>query len=269
MRRLRDLLISERMVLTVIVLNAVALFTIGREVGDQPLLRLGRGIDYACVVFFLVEALLKIHRDGWSRYWSNGWNRFDFIVVLISAPALLSPWIHIERLAAITVLRLGRLLRLFRLLRFIPNRDHLIEGSQRALRASIGVLLALFLVNIVLGLGASLLFGDLVPEHFGNPFEASYSLFRVFTVEGWYELPDLIGERAGHPGWRIFARLYFMIAVIIGGLIGLSLANAVFVDEMVLDNNDPLEAKIESLREEIRSLRAELLDRIPRDPIGD
>lgn len=265
MIRLRDFLISERTVLTVIVINTIALFILGRG-SDSSFHDLGRQVDYACVVFFIIEAILKVQRGGWRQYWSNGWNRFDFFVVVFSAPAVLAPWVPLERLSAITVLRVSRLLRLFRLLRFIPNRDHLIAGSQRALRASVGVLLALLLVNIVLGFGAMLLFGQFAPEHFGDPVEACYSMFRVFTVEGWYELPDLIGERAGHPGWQFLARAYFMVAVVVGGLIGLSLANAVFVDEMVLDNNDSLEAKIEELHAEIRALRSDLAPSAGREP---
>ena len=35
----------------------------------------------------------------------------------------------------------------------------------------------------------------------------------------------------------------------------MSLANAVFVDEMTMDNNDALEAKIDNLHEEIRELK--------------
>ena len=58
-----------------------------------------------------------------------------------------------------------------------------------------------------------------------------------------------------------FARVYFVLAVSIGGLLGISLANAVFVDEMTLDNNDELEAKIDKLVAQVASLEAELKTR--------
>ena len=38
----------------------------------------------------------------------------------------------------------------------------------------------------------------------------------------------------------------------IGGILGLSLANAVFVDEMMMDNTEYLERKVDALTEEIR-----------------
>ena len=43
--------------------------------------------------------------------------------------------------------------------------------------------------------------------------------------------------------------------VLIGGIFGMSLANAVFVDEMTMDNNQTLEAKIDKLQEEIAELK--------------
>lgn len=53
-------------------------------------------------------------------------------------------------------------------------------------------------------------------------------------------------------------RLFFVAAVFIGGILGLSLANAVFVDEMMMDNTDALERKVDALTDEVRALRDEL-----------
>ena len=148
-------------------------------------------------------------------------------------------------------------------MRVIPNSDKIWKGSARALRASIGVFLVLLTLNLVMALGATLLFGKKLPEHFGNPLVASYTLFKVFTVEGWHEIPDQLAAQTGQSHWdSIMLRLYMMFAVLIGGILGLSLANAVFVDEMVNDNNDELEKQVAELRDEIRKLRSDLrLDR--------
>jgi voltage-gated sodium channel len=219
-----------------------------------------RWVDYACVVYFVTEVVLKVRVVGWPSYWSSGWNRFDFIVVLLSSPVLLSHFIDVGDLSIVLALRLGRLFRLFRVMRFIPNREHLWAGIKRALRASVGVFLALVVVNVVLSLGATQLFGRYAPEYFGNPAMSSYSLFRVFTVEGWYEIPDYVAANS-HPAIGVLARLYFIIAVLGGGILGLSLANAVFVDEMTIDNNEDVEAKLDTLLEEVRELRKQLADR--------
>ena len=51
---------------------------------------------------------------------------------------------------------------------------------------------------------------------------------------------------------------YFIVTVETGGLLGLSLTNAIFVDEMTLDNNIRLEEMIGKLTQEVRELREEL-----------
>jgi len=277
MNRISRLLISERTVIAMIVINTIALAvvaqfetqadydTVRQLLAEGPIvLRIAWCVDYACIVYFLVEMLIKVGEHGFKAYWRNGWNRFDFLVVVISIPVLFRPFVDLPDTGVILTLRLGRLFRLFRVMRFIPNREHLYNGIKRALRASIGVFLAILLLNVILALGATQLFGKLDPEHFGNPIVSSYSIFQVFTVEGWYEIPDTIAKAAeaqGDSHLGILARLYFLGSVTVGGLLGLALANAVFVDEMMVDNNDDLEHKVDTLTEEVRSLRKLLEER--------
>jgi voltage-gated sodium channel len=269
MGRVVSLLISDRLVMAVIVLNTAALFLSEVYPRGSSAQMFWHWVDYGCVVFFMVEAGLKIGRLGWKSYWAGGWNRFDFVVVVLSLPSLLVPFAHeLGVLANILVLRLGRIFRLFRVLRFIPNLDHLVLGIRRALRASVGVFLGLFLINFILAMMATLLFRDVDPVRFGNPLRSSYSIFQVFTVEGWNEIPEQLAEQASlrFDEGRIdnphtistVAKAFFLIAVIIGGILGLSLANAVFVDEMMMDNTKELEDRVDRLTDEIRRLRREL-----------
>jgi voltage-gated sodium channel len=46
--------------------------------------------------------------------------------------------------------------------------------------------------------------------------------------------------------------------VLVGGILGLSLANAVFVDEMMADNTESLERKVDDLAAELRRIRERL-----------
>ena len=58
--------------------------------------------------------------------------------------------------------------------------------------------------------------------------------------------------------WSAKVSTYFIGSVLVMGIIGLSLANAIFIDEMTADNTDAVEEKVDRLHEEIRALRAEL-----------
>jgi voltage-gated sodium channel len=270
MRKLRDVLVSDRVVIPVILLNAFSLFAGSWLREENPVCAACIWLDWACTVFFVLEAGLKIGREGFAGYWRGGWNRFDFVIIALSLPSLLEPLGLLDTgiFSVFLVLRLGRLFRLFRILRFIPDHAHMMIGIRRALRASVGVFIAIVIVNFVLAIGGSMLFGQHDPEHFGNPVLAIYSTFRIFTVEGWYEIPDAIAAGTDSDLLAVFARLYFVMVVLVGGILGLSLANAVFVDEMTADNTDKLEDKVDALLDEVRALRAELEARAPASPPG-
>lgn len=263
MKRLASALISERMVMTVVLINAAVMTASGFYADGDPTRRLLEGIDYGCVVYFVIEVMLKLRHFGWKGYFSSGWNRFDFLVTVFCLPILVGPWLDSAyRLGFAPIIRTGRLFRLFRLLRFIPNADHLLVGIRRALRASVGIFLALFLINLIFALTATYFFADKAPEQFGNPALSFYSIFRIFTVEGWYEYPDALENVVNSPVWLFSVRIFFMASVFGGGMLGFSLANAVFLDEMTMDNNRELEAKIDRLSEQVRDLQ-KLLSRRP------
>jgi len=259
MRRALYALVAEPVVVAFILLATVALFASGFAPPDSRAHSVWMAIDFLCVGYFLAEMIIKLIRDGVSGYFRSRWNRFDFAIVVLSAPVLLLPVVGELRIfAGVPVLRLARLFRLFRLLRFIPDRDHIASGIVRALKASVGVFVAVGLVNFIFAMGAHLLFAQTAPDYFGNPAISCYSMFQVFTIEGWYEIPAAIASGSGSDAWALLGRLYFGGAVLVGGILGLSLANAVFVDQMIVDNTDELDERIDLLVAEVRALRSDI-----------
>lgn len=261
----------NKLIATVIAINAVAItlneFPSIREATNGVL----HWVDFACVIFFIFEASLKIKTQGFKPYISKGWNKFDFVVTVASIPVLIEPFLSQDPgtssiFTFASVLRISRIFRSARLLRFIPNSDHLAAGIGRSLKASLGILIALVMLNLSLALAATMLFGQLSPEHFGNPIKSSYSLLKIFTVEGWYEIPEEVNDNGGDPNLIHFLHGFAIFAVLAGGIFGLSLANAVFVDEMTADNTQKVENMVANLHEEIRQLREDLKNNPPTQP---
>lgn len=250
---LKRLFLSERVMLVAVALNAVLIYCMcfPSLIGVKWL----EYIDLAFIVLFIVEAVVKIRTYGVEGYFASGWNRFDFTIVLLSLPTLLVPFFDVPDTGAFIILRLFRLVRIARLLRFVPNMQHIMAGLGRALRASVFVFAALIFLIFIFSIVTCQFYRDLAPEYFGDPLISLYSVFRMFTIEGWYEIPAAIAEKT-EEDWVIgVTRLYFGLMVLIGGVLGMSLANAVFVDEMTMDNTDVVEAKVDELSEQIAELK--------------
>ncbi len=261
MKKVLKFLVNEIVVVVVIVLNTIALILDGFPEINASYGDLLHGFDYFCMLFYVFEVIVKTRFLGVGGYWQSAWNKFDFIVVVLGLPLLLDPFVAGEFKGAevVLLLRMGRFLRFFRMLRFIPNASQIWQGVIRSLKASVGVFLVLILLNLILAMGANLLFKEYSPEHFGDPYVAYYSMFKVFTIEGWFEIPDQLATQGLDP-WNLFlVRSYFAFSVVMGGILGFSLANAVFVDEMTADNNDDLEEMVVELREELAAFRSEVV----------
>lgn len=260
---------SERNIMVAILLNAIILFALYFPAyQDDPTLE---AIDHIFLLFFVVEAIAKIYVLGFKGYFGNAWNRFDFIVVMASLPSVLVTIVDIPDTSLLIILRLFRLIRLIRFFRFVPHLNKIVDGLGRALQASLFVLLALIFLNILLAIFTCHFYARIAPEYFGDPLMSSYSIFQMFTIEGWNDIPALIAQRVEQngPGSPYLSttfiigltRFYFVFVVLVGGIFGMSLANAVFVDEMTMDNNQALEAKIDRLQEEIAELKQLLRER--------
>lgn len=245
MGALRRFLLNDKASLALVILNTVSIF-VGGYYPDSFLFTV---IDSVFTLIFLAEAVCKICEMSWAGYWSDGWNRFDFIITMAALPSLMN--LFVDGFLATNILLVLRVLRVFksfRLFRFIPNVSQLLKGIILAIKASFVVTLGVSVMLLVLAILTSTLFGQYAPEYFGTPGEALYSTFRMFTVEGWYEIPDMIASRSS-AFMGVVARIYFAVELFIGGILGMSLINSIFVDAAVSDNNDDVKKELAEIKE--------------------
>lgn len=211
-------------------------------------------IDSLFTLLFLLEAVVKIQVHGFSGYWSNGWNRFDFILVLLALPSCINVFGYdFPGTNILLSLRMMRAFKSFRLLKFIPNVDSLLNGIKLAFKASYIVAIGMIVFLLIFSIITTFLFGSVAPEYFGNPALSVYSIFRLFTIEGWYEMPEAIAANSG-TAMAVFARIYFSILLFMGGIIGMSLVNSIFVDAMAADNNDEVLDKLSQLEKKLEKM---------------
>lgn len=252
----RRLFLHNGFLLLIISMNALVIFARGFFHDHEFWANTLDIADNVFTLLFVIEALVKFSTWGLRSYFRDGWNLFDFVLVLVALPSFVLWLTPVESLNLhfLLSLRILRVFKFFRVLRFVPNVEHLILGIFRALKSSILIVFAFFIFNFIFAILSFSFFGEVAPEYFSNPLLAFYSTFKVFTVEGWYEIPDLIAERSEGVGLVIFARVYFVLLLFGGGIFGLSLINSIFVESMMSDNTDELEKKVSSLEEKIDEL---------------
>lgn len=248
MDSVRRFFTNDTIMLVLVLINTGIIFVSGFSSSQGGLILV---IDSLFTLLFLLEAAIKIQVHGFSEYWSDGWNRFDFVIVLLALPSCVNVFGDIiPGTNVLLSLRMLRAFKSFRLLKFIPNIDSLLNGLKLAVKASYIVAIGLIVLLLVFSIVTTFLFGSSAPEHFGNPALSVYSIFRLFTIEGWYDMPEAIAHNSGAT-MAVFARVYFSILLFLGGIIGMSLVNSIFVDAMAADNNDEVLEKLEQLEKKL------------------
>ena len=166
---------TERVILTLIILNAVALGletspTIMREYG--PLLH---GLDHALLTIFVLELLARMAVLR-AAFFRDPWSLFDLFVVGIAL---------VPATGSLSVLRALRVLRILRLVTAVPSLKRVVGGLVTALPGMGSIMLLLALIFYVFSVMAANLYGQTKPEHFGNLGAAAYTLLQVMTFDDW------------------------------------------------------------------------------------
>ncbi len=201
-------------IFAVIVANAVVLGLetydgLERDAGD-----LLSTLNDVFLGIFVVELAIRMTSYGRHPrdFFRSGWNTFDFVIIAASfVPGLGTN---------ATLLRLVRLLRVVRLVSLLPDLRVLLLAVWRSIPPILSISVFAVLVVYVYGMVGWVLFGDELPEDWGNIGEAMLTLFVLMTLEN---LPTYLEEaQAVHPwSWIYFvtfamAASFLLLNVLIG-----------------------------------------------------
>jgi voltage-gated sodium channel len=181
LQRIESSKIFQVAVISIIVLSALAIGAKTYELPpyvEQSLIVM----DKAVTLFFLAEILLRfaVCPDK-KRFFNNGWNIFDTIVVLGSL-------IPLDNSEAVL---LGRLLRVFRVLRLVsvvPELRFLIDSLLKAIPRMSYIALLMFIIFYIYGAMGSMFFAAIDEALWGDVAISMLTLFRVATFEDWTDI---------------------------------------------------------------------------------
>ncbi len=165
----------QRFVMALIIINAV---TLGLETVPSIVDAYGTWLvmfDRAVLTIFVIEILGKLMYRGW-RFFLDGWNVFDFVIVGIALIPASGPF---------AVLRSLRILRALRIISVVPSMRRVVQALLAAIPGigSVGVLILLvFYVGAVI---STKTFGETFPDWFGTIGGSMYTLFQIMTLESW------------------------------------------------------------------------------------
>ncbi len=233
-----------------------------------------RALDALVLGVFIIEIAIKLAAHGrkpWL-YFRDGWNIFDFLIVLLCCLPTDSQFA--------AVLRLARGLRLLRLVTALPKLQLLVGALLKSLGAMGYVGLLLSLMFYIYGVAGVHLFSQIDPQHFASLGAALFSLFRVITLDNWTDI-----FRAVQSAAPVAALAYFVSFILLGTMIMLNLFIGIVMNSMaemhaeieerdrarhvkefgqatLMDDLNLLEQQLETLKAQTAKLRA----RLAREP---
>uniref|UniRef100_A0A8C7IGX1 Voltage-dependent T-type calcium channel subunit alpha n=1 Tax=Oncorhynchus kisutch TaxID=8019 RepID=A0A8C7IGX1_ONCKI len=235
LRPIRDLVVSSRYfnrgIMISILINTLSM---GIEFHQQPQ-ELTDILEISNLVFtslFSLEMLLKLLAFGLFGYIKNPYNGFDSVIVIISVWEIIG-----QADGGLSVLRTFRLLRVLKLVRFLPalRRQLVVLMKTMDNVATFCMLLMLFIfIFSILGMhlfgckfGLKLDSGDTLPDrkNFDSLLWAIVTVFQILTQEDW-NLVLYNGMASTSP----LAALYFVALMTFGNYVLFNLLVAILVE---------------------------------------
>ena len=210
----------EYFIIAVIIVNGVILgletsSTISRLYGD--LLYLGNDIALGV---FIVEAALKM-LALWPRphrYFRDGWNVFDFLIIAFALVPATGQFAMIARLA--------RLLRVVRLISAIRDLRLIVAALVRSIPSVGHVMMLMSIVAYIYAIMGHQLFHEHDPEHWGTLGRSLLTLFNITTLDNWTQIMNAAMEH--HP----WSWVYFVSFVVVGTFVVINLFIAIIINSL-------------------------------------
>ena len=197
----------DGVVIAMILATAIGL---GADTSHDLHARFGAAIEWVylvALVVFVVEAAVKLTAVAprFERYFRDGWNLFDFTVLVLAFIPDTGEFALIARLA--------RLLRVLRLVTVVPQLRIIVATLVRSLPGLGHVMLLLFVIYYVYAVAGVHLFREHDPVHWESLGIALLTLFRVMTLEDWTDVMYTAMEF--HPmSWIFFVSFVLVAAVV-------------------------------------------------------
>jgi voltage-gated sodium channel len=249
-------------------------------------------VEYFFLFIFTVEMLLRMARYK-LKYFHDGWNIFDFVLVSSGYISLILMSVtnpgsdgdsFVGMLTTLRTIRLLRLCRVLRLFRFFKELWILAQGIIQATRALGWVMVLLLMVLFICAIFMTRTLGQdpttlreiegdacnylddedsmsdacKITEYFGSVLRSMLTLFIVMTLEGW---PDIARVTMHH--YSPYMAFVFVGFIMVVNITLLNLVTGIIVENVLtISRQDELEKL--NLQQKERQNRLKTLENVFR-----
>ncbi|MDJ0957303.1 MAG: ion transporter [Arenicellales bacterium] len=240
----------DRTIIVLILLNAVVL---GLETSPELVSRYGDTmilINQLVLAVFVLEAVMKITAVAprFGLYFGDGWNLFDFTIVVLSLIPATGEFAMIARLA--------RLMRVMRLVSALPELRLIVATLIRSIPGFANVILLLSIIFYIYAVAGYHIFHEHDPVHWRNLGISLLTLFRVLTLEDWTDV--MYTAMQLNP----YSWLFFVSFVVVATFVVINLFIAVVINNLEAAKQERLirqgETTLDSAQRELRATQESL-----------
>lgn len=221
------------------------------------------------IVVFVIEAALRLtaHYPRPQSYFKDGWNCFDFAIIVLSLMPITGGFSGFS-----TVARLIRLLRITRLITKSTELRAIVTTLVRSIPSIFNILILLSILFFIYAIVGYHLFRNVDPQHWSSFPIAATTLFQIITLEGWVDVMEPIILNLGPIYW-----IYFASFILIGTFIVINLFISVIVRKseeayQQIQRESQIPLTQQEIMEEIREIHRilqEIEERIGREDKGN
>lgn len=212
-------------------------------------------LDVGITFLFLFEIIVRfIAEPNKKRFFHNGWNVFDTLVVVVSL-------IPIDNSDMALVGRLVRVFRVLRMVSIIPELRMLLNSLVRALPQLGYVVLLMFIIFYIYAAIGATFFAPINRELWGDITISMLTLFRVMTFEDWTDV--MYETMKVYPlSWSFYLSFIFFTAFAFLNMV-IGIVVNVLEDEHARERAEKDEeegnASMNDLRDEIQELKSMIM----------
>jgi voltage-gated sodium channel len=175
-------------------------------------------LDVCITTIFAIEIVVRVVAEGsLRRFLKDPWNIFDTLIVLGSL-------IPLESSNLVFVGRLLRIFRVLRLISFVPELRVLLNALLTSLPRLGYLVLLMFIFFYIYGAFGATLFAEINPFLWGDILKSMLTLFRVMTFEDWTDVMYEVMEV--YP----LAWIYFLTFIFFSAFAFLNMLIGIVVD---------------------------------------